>query len=205
MSSFFLADEEKPFVFISYSPKDRDIILDIITPLYEAGWKIWYDEGLTIGDRYDETLKEHIRNCSVFLLFVTNHSRESRYIRENEIPWAIEFDKPIIKCIFDKEIDCDFSKVSFIETVSPLEIKSVFERVNGLSKGKEREAKGISVVVNPADRLDVVDGDFAYCLYADDAAACARSILLEARNSGCTLYDAVINAEDEDKLQKVPA
>lgn len=134
LSSPFLADEENPFVFISYSHKDRDIILDIITPLYEAGWKIWYDEGLTIGDRYDETLKEHIRNCSVFLLFLTNHSRESRYIRENEIPWAEEFEKPIIKCMLDNNVDNEITEENVIATVLPGDIEQALLKIKYLSK-----------------------------------------------------------------------
>ena len=73
----FLADEESPFIFISYSHKDRDTVLGIIKELYESGWKIWYDEGLTIGDSYDETLETHVRNCAAFLLFVTENSLQS--------------------------------------------------------------------------------------------------------------------------------
>lgn len=81
LASPFLADEEKPFVFISYSHKDRDEVLPIIKRLYEDGWRIWYDEGLTIGDRYDETLEEHVKNCSVFLLFVSGNSLDEVWRR----------------------------------------------------------------------------------------------------------------------------
>ena len=105
LASPFLADEERPYIFISYSHKDRGIILPILKTLYESGWRIWYDEGLTIGDLYDKMLEDHIKNCSAFLLFVTEHSLSSYYIKENEIPWAIHYNKPIIKCIMDKGID----------------------------------------------------------------------------------------------------
>ncbi|MBR0404646.1 MAG: leucine-rich repeat protein, partial [Eggerthellaceae bacterium] len=79
LASPFSADEEGPFVFISYSHRDRDEVLPVIKDLYEEGWRIWYDEGLTIGDSYDETLEAHVRDCSAFLLFVTPNSLESSY------------------------------------------------------------------------------------------------------------------------------
>ena len=201
LSSPFLADEEKPYIFISYSHNDRDLILPIIKTLYEAGWKIWYDEGLTIGDKYDETLEEHVKNCSAFLLFVTEHSIDSLYVKENEIPWAIDFCKPIIKCLLDEGTDYEIREESVIATVSPIDIESAFETVRGLDKGERREAKGISVAVNPADR-DGAGGDgFAYCLYSAESTSAANAILLEARNSGCTLYDAIKDGIDKEKLR----
>lgn len=201
LSAPFLADEEKPFIFISYSHKDRDTILPIIKTLYESGWKIWYDEGLTIGDRYDETLEAHVKNCTAFLLFVTENSVDSMYVKENEIPWAIDYNKPLIKCILDEGSDYDIQESSVIATVSLTEIEPALKKVSGLSKGKSRVAKGISVIVNPADRNEGSGEGFAYCIYAEGNTATARAILLEARNSGCVLYDAAEEGEDNKKLQ----
>ncbi len=201
LASPFLADEEKPYIFISYSHKDRDLILPIIKSLYESGWKIWYDEGLTIGDRYDETLEEHVKNCSAFLLFVTEHSLDSLYVKENEIPWAIDFGKPIIKCMLDEGTDYEIHEGSVIATVSSMNIESALETVSGLDKGERREAKGISVAVNPANRSGAGGDGYAYCLYSARSSSAAKAIMLEARNSGCTLYDAVKDGTDEEKLR----
>ena len=201
LASPFLADEEKPFVFISYSHKDRDEVLGIIKTLYESGWKVWYDEGLTIGDRYDETLENHVRDCSAFLLFVTENSLNSVYCKENEIPWAIQYGKPIIRCVLDEGIDYPIKEDAVSATVLPSETESALEKIEGLTKGEKRIAKGISVVVNPADR-DEANGDgFAYCLYADQNTAVIKSILLEIKNSGCCLYNASGEGEDIEKLQ----
>ena len=197
----FLADEEKPYIFISYSHKNRDVVLQIIKTLYESGWKIWYDEGLTIGDRYDITLESHVKNCSAFLLFITEQSVDSHYVLDNEIPWAIEAKRPIIKCIIDEGTDLKIEGGTAFATVSPLEIEPALEKVDGLRKGERREAKGISVVVNPEDREKKSGDGFAYCLYFDDKTELVKAIMLEARNSGCVLYDAVQNGEDTEKLQ----
>ena len=201
LASPFLADEENPYIFISYSHKDRDAVLNIIKDLYESGWKVWYDEGLTIGDTYDETLEEHVKNCAAFLLFVTGNSLASLYCRENEIPWAIESGKPIIKCILEEGKDYDIRKEYVVATVLPSEIEPALERVNGLTKGERRVAKGISVVVDPTAREGINGDGYAYCLYSENNQASAKAILLDARNNGCTIYDAVESGDDEEKLQ----
>ncbi len=206
LASPFLADEEKPFIFISYSHRDRDRVLKIIKDLYEAGWKIWYDEGLTIGDKYDETLETHVENCSAFLLFVTENSRNSFYIKDNEIRWAKEYGKPVIKCMLDEGISYDTAGASVIATVKPTAIEPALKRIGGLTKGARRVAKGISVVFNPTDRQEsdssVSDGEgFAYCMYSCEGSANALAIMLEAKNSGCSLYDAIKDGASEQKLE----
>ena len=55
----FPADEEQPYIFVSYSHRDRKRIFPILRRLYEKGWRFWYDEGLEIGDAYDEVLRAH--------------------------------------------------------------------------------------------------------------------------------------------------
>ena len=201
LASPFQADEEKPFIFISYSHRDREAVLEIIKRLYEEGWKIWYDEGLTIGDRYDETLEEHVRDCSVFLLFVTSHSLNSRYCRDNEIPWANRYGKPIIKCILEEGTDYEIRKGTVAATVTPAKIEPALEKIDGLARGERRTAEGISVVVDPAARSEAGGGGFAGCLYAGENAATARAIMFEARNSGCNLYDASGPGADVTRLQ----
>ena len=201
LQSPFLADEEKPYIFVSYSHKDRDVVLGIIKELYETGWRIWYDEGLTIGDRYDETLEEHVRNCAAFLLFVTKQSVNSSYIRLNEIPWAEESDKSVVKCILDEGTDIEVKEDSVAATVGRGEIEPALKKIDGLTQGERRKAKGISVVVDPANRSEA-DGDgFAYCLYSSQSTATAKAILLEAKNGGCKLYDAAESGEDDEKLK----
>ena len=200
LSSPFPADEEKPFIFISYSHKDRDSILPILKWLYEIGWKIWYDEGLTIGDKYDEVLEEHIKNCSAFLFFATGNSINSYYIKENEIPWAQKFEKPIIKCILDEGIDYEINEGNVVTTIAENSIEAALENIQGLIKGEKRIAKGLSVVANPNERGEKSGNGIAYCIYSEKSAAIAKSILLEAKMSGCNIHDAVRNGEDDEKL-----
>ena len=185
LSSPFLADEEKPYIFLSYSHRDRDAVLPVIKGLYESGWRVWYDEGLTIGDRYDETLEEHVRGCAAVVLFMTDNSMKSRYIRDNEIPWAVRYDKRIVKCALTEGADIRVPEGSAAAVVPPEGIGAALESVCGLTRGEPRTAKGITVVFDPAKRDADAASGFACGLYAPGSAAAARAILLEARSNGC--------------------
>ena len=132
---------------------------------------------------------------------MTENSLNSLYIDKNEVPWAIRFEKPIIKCILDDGEDYEITEDSVIATVSPSEIEPALARISRLKKGDPRTAKGITVAVDPANRSQAAGGGFAYCLYAEENASAAKAILFEAKNGGCSLYDAVENGEDEEKFQ----
>ncbi|MBR0405254.1 MAG: leucine-rich repeat protein, partial [Eggerthellaceae bacterium] len=200
LASPFSADEEGPFVFVSYSHRDRELVLPVIKELYENGWRIWYDEGLTIGDSYDETLEAHVRGCSAFLLFVTPNSLESAYIAANEVPWAVSFGKPIVECMLEGDERYPVRGGSAVAVVAPSGIRRALEQIEGLSKGEPREAKGITVVVDPAARGAEAGGGYACCLYSKDGAATAKAIVLEARRAGCALYDAAEEGMDAERI-----
>ncbi|MBR0405176.1 MAG: leucine-rich repeat protein [Eggerthellaceae bacterium] len=202
LASPFMADEEGPYVFVSYSHRDREQILPVIKELYEEGWRIWYDEGLTIGDSYDETLEAHVRDCSAFLLFVTPNSIQSPYIEANEVPWAVAYGKPIVECTLEGEGRYPIRGGSALAVVSPSSIGTALERVDGLVRGAPREARGITVVVDPAARSTSAGGGYACCLYSKDGAAIARAIMLEARRAGCVLRDAVEEGMNPEMLRR---
>ncbi len=215
ITSPFQADEEKPFIFISYSHKDSERIFVIIKRLYEAGWKIWYDEGLTIGDSYDKEIERHVAECSVFLLFVTENSQNSKYIDINEVPWGVKYKKPIIKCILDEGTDIPVVGKIPLVTIELDEVDEALENIDGLIKGEERVAKGIVVSVNPQNRqvnsffgnpntAQEKEKQYAYCLYSQAGANRAKSILYDARESGCRIYDSILEGEDPDLLRKSP-
>ena len=192
----FPADEIKPYIFISYSHRDRDEVFHYIKALYESGWRIWYDEGLTIGEKYDMTLEDHVKRCDAFLLFVTKNSVNSNYIREFEIPWAKTYQKPIIKCTIDKEVAFEIEESLVFASTPPSGIGAVLEKISMLKKGKRRVANGISVAVNPTEREISNRRGFAYCIYSKQSSAMARAIL-----RGCILYDAIKRGANQKRLQ----
>ncbi len=213
VSSPFPADEEKPYIFISYSHKDSERIFEIIKDLYEEGWKMWYDKGLTIGHSYDKEIEKHVAGSSVFLLFVTNNSQNSKYIGMNEVPWGVSYGKPFIKCILDEGTDVLIPGSNPLTTVTLEGVRDALSATDGLVKGEKRVAKGITVTFSPRNRMiaSFLDNDtlseekkFAYCLYSQQGAKRARSILYEIKNSGCRVYDAVLDGENRALLKTSP-
>lgn len=87
-----LCDESKPFIFISYSHKDTDRVLPIIDRLSNAGFNVWYDEGIDPGTEWDETIAEHVVNSSYFIAFVSNNYIESKNCKD-ELNYSRDLDK----------------------------------------------------------------------------------------------------------------
>ena len=74
---FAAYEGSEAFVFVCYAHGDADGVYPQITALREAGFNIWYDEGISPGSRWSDALARHIQRCSVFLYFVTPRSVQS--------------------------------------------------------------------------------------------------------------------------------
>ena len=61
----------EPFIFISYSHTDSELVQSFIRTMYEAGYRIWYDEGIKFNEDYQHTIQKKIREASYFIAFIT--------------------------------------------------------------------------------------------------------------------------------------
>ncbi|MFX0137698.1 MAG: tetratricopeptide repeat protein, partial [Candidatus Hodarchaeota archaeon] len=84
---------EEPFVFVSYSHTDRLKVYPIIDYLNKTGIKIWYDEGIPVGDDWKESIADNLERCSAFLVFISPHIIGSEYVQK-EISFALKKQKP---------------------------------------------------------------------------------------------------------------
>ncbi len=62
------------YIFVSYAHADGGVVYPIIERLHEAGFRIWYDEGIEWGTEWPEAIARHLAKCEVCLAF---HSRAS--------------------------------------------------------------------------------------------------------------------------------
>ena len=68
MSRFFKPYEgNKPFLFISYSHRQSDLVVDSIRILHEQGWRLWYDEGIPAGSDWPANIARHMEACEAVL------------------------------------------------------------------------------------------------------------------------------------------
>ena len=83
------------YIFISYAHKDAKAVLPIIHALRENGYNVWFDEGIEAGTEWPEYLAKRIKNCAVFIAFISPDSIKSNNCR-NEINFAITLKKEIL-------------------------------------------------------------------------------------------------------------
>lgn len=91
---------KKPYVFVSYSHHDKDMVIPILEELRKKGCRIWFDEGITAGDMWIHTIATKVDNCSQFIVFSSQNSIKSKYV-ELEITEAYRKDKPILRIKMD--------------------------------------------------------------------------------------------------------
>jgi TolB-like protein/tetratricopeptide (TPR) repeat protein len=77
----------KPYVFVSYSHRDTEIVFPELLRLKESGVNVWYDEGIEAGTEWTDELARAIEGAHLFLYLVTPSSVESQHCR-NEVNFA---------------------------------------------------------------------------------------------------------------------
>lgn len=81
-----------PYIFVSYSHKDRKFIEKAITSLQKNGYRVWFDEGIEVGTEWPQSIATRIKDCSIFLAFISNNSLASQNCTR-EINYAIKHRK----------------------------------------------------------------------------------------------------------------
>ncbi len=85
----------EPYIFISYSHRDGATVFADILALHEAGYRIWYDEGIDPGNEWPEEIAKALDGCGQFVVYVSPRAVDSKNVR-NEINFAINRAKPFL-------------------------------------------------------------------------------------------------------------
>lgn len=99
----------QPYIFISYSHKDMNIVLPIIRKFQAEGFRIWYDEGINPGSEYAKTIAKRLINCFYYVSFLSKNFFESKYC-VGELNFAHTRDKKILNIHLD-----DYSMPDYME------------------------------------------------------------------------------------------
>lgn len=86
---------DEPYIFVSYAHSDREQVYPEIARLHHAGYRVWYDEGITPGQEWTEEIGQALRRASYFLVYISARSVASHNVR-NEINFALEHPKPFL-------------------------------------------------------------------------------------------------------------
>ena len=91
---------KEPFIFVSYSHADTGAVEKIIAGLKRKMCRVWYDEGLTPGESWNDDIAQHIKDCDCFIVVLSPFSVESKYVKA-EINYAISKDKKVIPVLLE--------------------------------------------------------------------------------------------------------
>ncbi len=85
----------EPYVFLSYARLDKDRVYEEIKRFNEAGFHVWYDEGITPGNEWSDAIAEALSKCTVFVVMLTPNSAPREAVL-NEISFALDEGKPFL-------------------------------------------------------------------------------------------------------------
>ena len=102
MSRFFKPYEGKrSYLFISYSHRQSDAVIDTIRLLHERRWRIWYDEGIPAGSDWPKNIESHMRGSAAVLFFLSRSALDSPNCF-SEIKTALEQRKSVLVLPLEK-------------------------------------------------------------------------------------------------------
>jgi len=86
---------KEPYLFVSYAHDDKDIVFAEIKRFNEAGFNVWYDEGIAPGNEWTDEIANALEGCSLFVVMITPTSAPRKNVL-NEINFALDEDKPFL-------------------------------------------------------------------------------------------------------------
>ena len=91
------------YIFVSYAHIDHEIVFEEIKRFNEAGFNVWYDEGIAPGSEWTKQIASALQNCSLFVVMITPDSAIRRNV-QNEINFAVNRNIPFIAIHLKKTI-----------------------------------------------------------------------------------------------------
>ena len=79
---------DEDYIFVSYAHKDAELVFPEIKRFHDKGYPIWYDQGLTPGQEWDEEIEEALQDCSLLVVFISANSMASSNVVD-EIKFAL--------------------------------------------------------------------------------------------------------------------
>ena len=162
---------KEPYIFVSYSHRDWNIVTKIIEVLHEKGYRIWYDPDIMPGDDPFEKIANHIYDSALVIVFLSSTCIQSHYCK-SEVNFALSKSKNLI-CIVLEEFQMPMGWEMQLQNTQLLFYHKLAEDVfyerllasDNIKKVQKREGNGREQCICPkvfdrreADALSVNDG-----------------------------------------------
>ena len=86
---------KEPYIFVSYAHRDSPRVFEEIKRFNDAGFHVWYDEGIAPGNEWSDAIAEALSACAVFVVMLTPTSAPRPNVL-NEIDYALNENKPFL-------------------------------------------------------------------------------------------------------------
>lgn len=153
-----------PKVFLSYSRKDVAVARLIRDELTHIGVSCFLDESsIDAGDKFPETIGDAIRNCSIFVIILSDNITESSWV-ETEIREARVANKWIVPYRVYQSVGCPKMLPSHIQEVHSVDalLRAVAPKISisdiPASDVKELEVCGLNGIYSSFHPINTADG-----------------------------------------------
>lgn len=93
---------KKPDIFISYSSRDRDRVLEISRAIESMGASVWMDRHkIDVGMNYGPEIVQAIRDCKAIALMCSDAALRSRNVKQ-EIQLAWKYERPYLPLLLER-------------------------------------------------------------------------------------------------------
>lgn len=90
----------EPFIFLSYSHADSEILYPLFEQMAADGYRIWYDDDNQGGDDWLDNIENHLEECSLCIAFMSENSSLSHNCK-SELVYAIKCKKKVVPILIE--------------------------------------------------------------------------------------------------------
>lgn len=145
-----------PYLFISYSHADTEIVDRILNRINDEKYRFWYDDTMEIGEDFRNELRVRIEQCYAVILFVSKASMNSKFCGM-EIITAFKYSKRIYPVFIENDVEIPPSIKMVFENIQHVNSENIFESDKYIAKLIE------SLPVETMRSLSIVDGKLIKC------------------------------------------
>ena len=71
-----------PYFFVSYAHEDAAVVYPEMTWLKEAGFNLWYDDGIHVGEVWRQAIADALTGASALIFFATEKANASPHCQQ---------------------------------------------------------------------------------------------------------------------------
>lgn len=96
-------------IFLSYAKEDRERAGKLATALQAAGWSVWWDRDIQVGQDFDQVIENALDSAKCVVVLWSKHSISSEWVK-NEAASAAERGKLVPALIDDVRMPLEFRR-----------------------------------------------------------------------------------------------